>query len=44
MDKFVIENDLFFNNVTGLLKEGHTVTIPVKGWSMLPFIRPERIP
>lgn len=42
MDKFVIENDLFFNNVTGLLKEGHTVTIPVKGWSMLPFIRPEK--
>lgn len=42
MNKFVIENDLFFNNVTGLLKEGRTVTIPVKGWSMLPFIRPEK--
>ena len=42
MDKIIINNDQFFGKVTALLDEGKRVTIPVKGFSMLPFIRGER--
>ena len=42
MDKMVIENGEFFARVTELLAQGKTVTIPVKGFSMLPFIRGEK--
>lgn len=38
----VIGNDEFFAQVREMLEEGHEVTIPVKGFSMLPFIRGER--
>ncbi len=39
MDKMIIDNDTFFADVLRLLEEGKQVTIPVKGFSMLPFIR-----
>ena len=39
MDKMIIDNDTFFADVLRLLDEGKRVTIPVKGFSMLPFIR-----
>ena len=39
MEKWVVSNDLFFADVVASLREGRTVTIPVKGYSMLPFIR-----
>ena len=42
MDKLVINNDEFFGKVISLLDEGKEVTIPVKGFSMLPFIRGEK--
>ena len=42
MDKLVINNDEFFGKVISLLEEGKEVTIPVKGFSMLPFIRGEK--
>jgi hypothetical protein len=42
MEKMVIANDEFFVPVRQMLEEGHSVTIPVKGFSMLPFIRGER--
>jgi len=42
MKKMVLNNDLLFGNVTALLNEGKKVTIPVKGYSMLPFIIGER--
>ena len=42
MDKLVINNDEFFGRVISLLEEGKEVTIPVKGFSMLPFIRGEK--
>ena len=32
-------NDEFFSQVLSRLEEGHSATIPVKGFSMLPFIR-----
>ena len=35
----IIDNDTFFADVLRLLDEGKRVTIPVKGLSMLPFIR-----
>lgn len=38
MDRLTINNDLFFSDVLELLREGKSVTIPVKGSSMLPFI------
>lgn len=38
----VINNDVLFGNAIALLKEGKTVKIPVKGYSMLPFIIGER--
>ena len=35
----VIDNDAFFADVLTVLDQGKRVTIPVKGYSMLPFIR-----
>ena len=35
----IIDNDTFFADVRRLLDQGTRVTIPVKGLSMLPFIR-----
>ena len=35
----IIDNDTFFADVLRLLDQGKQVTIPVKGFSMLPFIR-----
>ena len=35
----VVHNDEFFSQVLERLEEGLTATIPVKGYSMLPFIR-----
>lgn len=34
----IVGNDAFFETVISLLREGETVTVPVKGDSMLPFI------
>lgn len=42
MRKLVIDNEELFGRVVELLKEGREVTIPSKGFSMLPFIRGER--
>lgn len=42
MDRLIIGNDILFANVVALLLRGHSVTIPVKGVSMLPFIRGDR--
>ena len=42
MDKLIVENDEFFGKVVSLLVEGHSVTVPVKGVSMLPFIRGDK--
>ena len=39
MDKMIIDNDTFCADVRRLLDQGKRVTIPVKGLSMLPFIR-----
>ena len=39
MEKMVIDNDTFFADVLQVLEGGKRVTIPVKGFSMLPFIR-----
>ena len=39
MEKMVIDNDTFFADVLDVLREGRQATIPVKGYSMLPFIR-----
>ena len=39
MEKMIIDNDTFFADVLGVLDQGKRVTIPVKGFSMLPFIR-----
>lgn len=36
--KVVLSNDSFFIEVVSILSKGGTVTIPVKGSSMLPFI------
>jgi hypothetical protein len=42
MEKLSINNDLFFGEVVKDLEAGKTVVIPVKGYSMLPFIKGER--
>lgn len=42
MEKLIVPNDEFFAPVVELLEQGKRVTIPVKGYSMLPFIRGER--
>lgn len=39
MEKMVVDNDTFFADVLQVLDQGRRVTIPVKGFSMLPFIR-----
>ena len=39
MMKMVVHNDEFFSQVLESLDNGLTATIPVKGFSMLPFIR-----
>ena len=39
MEKMVVNNDTFFADVLRVLGEGKRATIPVKGYSMLPFIR-----
>ena len=39
MEKMVIDNDAFFSDVLQVLEQGKQATIPVKGFSMLPFIR-----
>ena len=39
MEKMVVDNDTFFAQVLEVLDQGKQVTIPVKGYSMLPFIR-----
>jgi len=39
MEKMVVGNDVFFADVLKVLDQGRQVTIPVKGYSMLPFIR-----
>lgn len=39
MEKKVVPNEEFFANVIQMLSAGKKVTIPVKGFSMLPFIR-----
>lgn len=36
--KMILSNDLLFSEVDSMLSEGHTVTLPVKGRSMWPFI------
>lgn len=38
----IINNEAFFANVLEVLGRGQSVTIPVKGFSMLPFIRGEK--
>jgi len=38
MERMTVNNDSFFMDVIGLLREGKRVTIPVNGVSMLPFI------
>ena len=42
MDKMIINNDSFFAEVVRMLDDGKRVRIPVKGYSMLPFIRGEK--
>lgn len=37
-----IPNGLFFPEVVRLLKEGYSVTIPLKGYSMRPFLESGR--
>ena len=39
MEKMVVDNDTFFADVLQVLEQDRRVTIPVKGFSMLPFIR-----
>lgn len=35
----LLQHDLFYEHVLELIREGKQVTIPVKGWSMRPFLR-----
>ncbi|MBR6055218.1 MAG: S24/S26 family peptidase [Bacteroidales bacterium] len=42
MESLVINNDEFFASVLECLSKGSDATIPVKGFSMLPFIRAEK--
>lgn len=42
MEKMVLNNDVYFAQVLDMLDAGHQVTIPVKGYSMLPFIRGQK--
>ncbi|MDO4736491.1 MAG: hypothetical protein Q4B21_05700 [Bacteroidia bacterium] len=38
----VYKNNIFFNEIRSILLSGQSVTIPVKGYSMGPFLREER--
>ena len=38
MEKLIVSNGTFFEEVIVLLREGKKVTVPAKGESMLPFI------
>ena len=38
MEKLIVSNDTFFEEVIALLREGKKVMVPAKGESMLPFI------
>lgn len=38
-ERIILPNEVLLNEVTALLAEGHSVTLPAKGNSMLPFIR-----
>lgn len=38
MEKLIVSNGTFFEEVIALLREGKKVTVPAKGESMLPFI------
>lgn len=40
--KIMLSNEVYFREVRALLDEGKSVTVPVKGTSMLPFIVPGR--
>lgn len=40
MDSWIIQNDVFFSHILQEINMGNSVKIPVKGNSMLPFIRP----
>lgn len=40
MESLIIPNDIFFSHILDEINAHHTVKIPVKGNSMLPFIRP----
>ena len=40
--KKVFENDKLLPEIAGLVKEGYVVTIPVRGNSMLPFLKDGR--
>ena len=42
MDKIVLPNDIFLEEVASLLDEGRDVTLSPRGSSMLPFIREGR--
>lgn len=42
LQKLIINNDELFGRVVEVLRSGRQVTIPVKGYSMLPFIRGEK--
>lgn len=42
MEKLIVSNEEMFQQVAGLLSQGKKVTIPVKGYSMLPLIVGER--
>ncbi|MBQ9185882.1 MAG: S24/S26 family peptidase [Bacteroidales bacterium] len=42
MKKIVFKNEEMFPEVSKMLEDGHKVTIPVKGYSMLPTIVGER--
>ncbi len=42
MDKLVLPNEVFLEEVASLLSEGREVTLAPKGSSMLPFIREGR--
>lgn len=41
-EKLVIDNDILFENVIRLMREGREVIIPVKGYSMNPLIRQDK--
>lgn len=42
MEKMIISNDILFEEVRRVLREGRNAQIPVKGISMLPLIKGER--